>query len=670
MAAGATEPDTAPPLTRACRALGLLAAEGASVALAIWFLAARGRMPNYVYTNTLAPGPRKLVVAALEAGVLVAVLATLAMWLRRRAAGLDALERASRRLAPLCLAAFVPLLFHWQLWTGPRELTFVVLASAFGLSLQALMRVALAAPPLLPAPTRARIDALRADAAAALARLPWLPLAIVVLAVLRHAIFFSILTIRNHYNLQTAGYDLGIENNLVWNAAHWNLPLFKTSVIGDASSTHLGYHETYISYLIALPYRLAPRPETLLVFQSILIGSAALPLYAFARRHLGAWTACFVALLCLFYAPLHGSNLYDFHYLPFAPFFLWTTLALLEARRDRWAAVAIVLTLANREDMSALLVVIGAYLVLTGERPRAGLIVAAVGAVYFVVVKFIVMPRFVGFTAYVHQYQDLVPAGETGFAGVLKTVFGNPGYTATTVLEHDKILYLLQIMAPLAFFPWRRPIGLLCSVPGFFFTMLATKYPMLTRLGFQYTAYWTSFLFLAVVANLRWLDRAERAASSEPAAADVRRSRQAWKVAMAAATLATCYQLGPLFQQNTSWAGFLPLRDTRPTDHMRHNDLYFLIGQIPPTPASRRQRCWSPTCRAARTPTPSNTATSTPTTSWCGRPRRAPTSSTWSRRSAPANTAGSPKRAISCCFAAVRPPRTAEAYLLGIGAKL
>ena len=86
-------------------------------------------------------------------------LATLAVWLARRAAGLDAVERVSRRLAPLCLAAFVPLLFHWQLWTGPRELTFAVLASAFGLSLQALMRVALAAPPLLPARTRARIDA-------------------------------------------------------------------------------------------------------------------------------------------------------------------------------------------------------------------------------------------------------------------------------------------------------------------------------------------------------------------------------------------------------------------------------------------------------------------------------------------------------------------------------
>jgi uncharacterized membrane protein len=584
MSAGAIETQPAPPLTRAGRALGLLAAEGASIALALWFAGARGRLPSYVYNNTLPAGSRKLLVALLFAGALVAAGSGLGLWIARRAAGLDAVERVAHRLAPLCLAAFVPLLFHWQVWTGPRELSFAALAAAFALSLQALMRVALAAPPLLPAHRQLQIEAFRRDIAGALARLPWLPTAVVAIAVLRYALYFSIITIRNHYNLQTSGYDLGIENNLVWNAAHWNAPLFKTSVhAAGPLGTHIGLHETYISYLIGIPYRLFPRPEALLVLQSVLIGGAAFPLYAFARRHLGAWTACFVALLFLFNAPVHGSNLYDFHYLPFAPLFLWTTLALLQARRDRWAAVAIVLTLANREDMSALLIVVGAVLLLTGERPRAGLIVAAIGAAYFVIVKLMVMPHFLGgATAYVHQYKDLVPEGENGFGGVLKTVFGNPGYTTMTLLEQRKLLYLLQIMAPLAFFPWRRPIGLLCTLPGFFFTLLGTRYPALTRLGFQYTAYWTSFLFLAVVANLRWLDRAEGAAPTPKIAAEVRGSRRAWKVAMTAATLVTCYQLGPVFQPNTSWAGFLPLRvDITPADRARHDDLYALIAQIP-----------------------------------------------------------------------------------------
>src|SRR5262249_5191029 len=157
----------------------------------------------------------------------------------------------------LCLAAFVPLLFHWQLWTGPREISFAALASMFGLSLQALMRVALSAPPVLPPRLRARFEAFRDDIAGLLARAPWLPTAIVAIAVLRYVIYFSIITIRNHYNLQTAGYDLGVENNLVWNAAHWNGPLFKTSVhAGGPIGTHVGLHQTYISYLIGIPYRL------------------------------------------------------------------------------------------------------------------------------------------------------------------------------------------------------------------------------------------------------------------------------------------------------------------------------------------------------------------------------------------------------------------------------
>ena len=378
-----------------------------------------------------------------------------------------------------------------------------MIVSAFGLCLQGLMRVALESPPVFSEELVARATARVRQLSTARGRCPGCPPRPSRPGRSAYAVYFSVITLQNHYKLGTSGYDLGIENNLVWNAAHFNGPLFKSSVLGGPTSTHQGLHTTWISYLIAIPYRLLPRPETLLVLQAMLLGGAALPLYAFARRHIGAWLACLVSLLYVLYPPLHGSNLYDFHYLPFAPFFLWTTLALLESGRDRWAVLAVVLTLANREDMSALLVVLGVYMVLAGRRPRAGMIVAAVGAAYFLIVKMIRMPSLVGGDqAYSEQYQDLIPHGEHGFGGVLKTVFANPGFTIATLIERDKLSYFLQIMAPLAFFPWRRPIGALCTVPGFFFTLLSTRYPAMIKIGFQYTAYWTSFLFIAVIENL------------------------------------------------------------------------------------------------------------------------------------------------------------------------
>jgi uncharacterized membrane protein len=578
----AIERESQPPLTRGFRTLCLLTFEGASVGLAGWFLRAGDRLPGYLYSNTLSPLGRKFVILNMAVGVLLAVGTGAGLYVWRRAAGLDLAERISRRLAPLCLAAFPPLMFHWQYWTtAARQLTFLVMVGAFALTLQALMRVALETPPMLPLSIRGRIDGVLARVGDRLRRWPWLPTALVILGVLGYAIYFSVITVQNHFRLQTSGYDLGIENNLVWNAAHFNAPLFKTSVIGGPNATHIGFHETYISYLFGLPYRLYPHPEFLLVLQATLIGGAALPLYLFARRHVGDWVACLVSWVCLLYAPMHGSNLYDFHYLPFAPFFLWLTLWLVEARKDRWAALAVFLTLANREDMSLLLVFIGLYLIIAGERPKAGVVITVVAAIYFVVVKMMLMPHFLhGYSAYINQYEGLLPEGDHGFGGILKTVFGNPTFTLGGFLEQEKILYLLLIMVPIAFFAWRRPIGAFLSLPGFVFTMLATKYPPLIQISFQYTAYWTAFLFIAVVANLAWLRRNEQVSVSPQA----RASRLAWLVAIVAATLATSYQFGIVFQRNTAWGGFSPFKvGVTPEDRVRHADLYSLIERIPQT---------------------------------------------------------------------------------------
>jgi uncharacterized membrane protein len=571
---------TLPPLTVVVRSLGLLALEGASLGLTAWTLRARDRLQPYVTTNTLTPTGRKFVFFNVGGGMAAAVALALIFLIWKRGVAVEFLHRLSHRCAPLVLTGLLPLLLRWNLWPG-RELTFLALASIFTLSLQGLVRLSMATPPVfLGWRTPPPIAALRSTIAT-LGRVRGLPLGLVVLGAAWYTVFFSFHTIVHHRNFGTAGFDLGIENNLVWNAVHWG-PLFKTSPLFGPQSTHLGYHQTYFSYFIGIFYRLSPRPETLLVFQAAVLGASAIPLYLVAKRRIGAWLACLVALLYILYPPLHGSNLYDFHYLPFAPFFLWLTLYCLQERRDGWAVVVVIFTLSVREDISALLAMLGLYLIVTGERPRAGLVVAAVGAVYFVVLKMIIMPRFLaGQSSYVNQYQGLLPEGDSGFGGVLKTAFGNPGFTMTTLLERDKVIYLLQIIAPLAFLPWRRPIGLLCCLPGFFFTMLSTQYPPLVQISFQYTAYWTPFVFLAVIANLAWMAPATRAA--ERARGCHTPNRTAWVIALVAGMLVTSNQFGVMFQQNTGRGGFSAFHfGSSQYERDRYRDVYELIGKVPP----------------------------------------------------------------------------------------
>lgn len=558
-------PAAAPPPALAPRAvrlstllegLGLLFAEGASTGLLVWALFDWNLLPVQVSSNRLDVSERLGMFASMAiAGALFAALAA-AYLLRVRRLGAAGLREAALRLSPLLVAGLLPLCFHWALWAG-RELEGLALILVTSLALERASRTAFAGWE----PARAPL----------LARLPrWAPLAAVAATAAAYAVFFAIFTLRNHYRLATSAYDLGIENNLVWNAAHLNGPLFKTSPLGGPSSTHFGYHQTFISYLIAIPYRLWPTPQALLVLQAGVIAAAAVPLFLWLKKRLAPWLAALVAVAYLFYPPLHGSNLYDFHYQPFGPLFLFITLLCFESGRWRWAAAMAVLTISVREDMSLMLAVLGAFLALSRQRVLAGLILTAACAVVFVVQKLIVMPTGLdGFPAYVNQYQGLVaPGDQVTYGSVLKTVFTNPGFTFLSLMERPKLVYALHVFVPLLFLPLRRPMGWLFCLPGFFFTLLATQYPPLLSIHFQYTAYWSMFVFLAV----GWVMAA--AASPE------RRAAMAVGVAlaMAAATVNYGAWVRPVAAGGAWDQHHFQLTDE---DHRRHADAYALIGRIP-----------------------------------------------------------------------------------------
>jgi uncharacterized membrane protein len=574
------------PLVRLARAYGLLFFEGLSVGLGLWNLRVRDKLPPYVAINDLGKRGRTFLLGNMATAAALACLAATVIlfwsWRRKRAAaGVDLVDRLAWRGAPLVVSGFLPTLLQWRLWVD-RELTFLSLATLFVLGLQALVRASLATPPVF-SPTlgerlRRRRFVQRLERLWARVRRP-APWVVVFGAMAGYATFFAVKTVQAHRALYTMSLDLGLEENLIWNALHFARPLLKSSPFGGPTASHFGYHFTPIAWLLALPYALYQHAETLLVLQAILMALGALPLFLFARRHIGDGAATLLAVAYLCYPPLHGSGLYDFHYLPLGPFFLWMTLYALDARRNKLAVVFVILTLAVREDVAAGLAIIGGLLLLTGLRPRAGLVVGAIGGAYFVLIKLIIMPHALkGSGAFLYMFQGLLPPGEESFGGVLKTVFGNPVFTMTSLLERDKLVYLLQILTPLAFLPLRRPIGLLCCLPGFFFTLLSTGYAPLIQTSFQYTANWTSYLFLACVVNLVWVSR-----TPDPTAPSTRPRRIAWLVALAAGIVVTTSQYGAFVQQEYVKGGFGYYHfHTTPQDRKRLESLEALIKMVPP----------------------------------------------------------------------------------------
>jgi uncharacterized membrane protein len=548
----------------------LLVAEAASVGLAVALLLLPASITDYVTRNSLRPRVRLLLLNE-TLGIAVALVAiTVLLVIRRRPP--RAVPRTilylGRRFAPAGVASFLPLLFRWPLWEN-RDLQFLALAGGatlvFGLAVKTSVDAG-------PSAWEERVGlALKRFGERLLARAPGAagvaPLALVITAAAAYAFYFSYATLA-WYRAVRSGHDLALENNLMWNLVHGG-PFFKSSPALGPKGTYFGHDATLFRFVIAPVYALAPRPETLLVIQSVFIGFAAVPLFLFARLHLRPWLACLVSVAYLLYPAVHGANLYEFHYLPLSPFFMWLSLYALEARRDKLATIAVLLVLSLREDVALTLAVWGAYLLVTGRRPRAGLVVAAVGVAYFLVMKVGIMPRFSGDKAdsYALMYSKLVPPGQSGFGAAMQTAVGNPAYTMDSILEEGKLVYLLQILVPLGFIPLRRPVTLLLAIPGILFALLSTASPPTISIHYQYSAHATTFMFVATVLALAALERTPRVGAT---------------AALVLGTALSSYQFGSVFQTHTSWGG--PIRykfGTNLEDRRRRSSLDEVLTNLP-----------------------------------------------------------------------------------------
>jgi hypothetical protein len=138
----------------------------------------------------------------------------------------------------------------------------------------------------------------------------------------------------------------------------------------------------------------------------------------------------------------------------FIAWLLYFTATLAQAPRSRWrrAALYAVLGLAFlcREDMSIGTAVLGAFLVLTGTLVRDGVVIAILSGIYFVTMKFGVMPLF-GRWWFDTMYEDVKAEGAHGFGAVILTVLSNPSFTLRTMLTEPKLLYVLHMTVPV----WR-----------------------------------------------------------------------------------------------------------------------------------------------------------------------------------------------------------------------
>lgn len=323
----------------------------------------------------------------------------------------------------------------------------------------------------------------------------WLVLGLVTL----YALFFSAYTIQRHEAFMTSAFDLGNFDQAIWNTAHAR-PFAITNI---PNVTHrFAHHVEPILLLIAPLYWLWSDVRLLLILQSVAIAAGAIPLFWYASRQVGAEAAVMFVAIYLLFPALEGANLFDFHGVTLAPFFLLLAWHYLNEQQDRPFLVAALLAAMTKEEIGLIIGMMGLYALLI-QRRRFGLLPFCAGVGWFLLILEVISPAF-------NQ------AGQHEFIGFYSQ-WGNSGlevafYLLTHPLEvlqwlstPERLTYLRDLLTPTLGISLLAPHVLLMALPSFAVNLLSS-YPVMTILeGYHYPAPLVPFVVLSGVTGLRWL---------------------------------------------------------------------------------------------------------------------------------------------------------------------
>ncbi|MCB9569018.1 MAG: DUF2079 domain-containing protein [Myxococcales bacterium] len=563
------------------RAEALLAALGgwlpwalviaAAPAFFVWPLVHR-RFAGFVLANDLNPLQRAGLLATIVGSIVIVGALYLVTWQRRRRSEptlplAEAAGTLNRRLLGLLALPFAAALLAPKI---ESERPIFTLLNA------ALAAVFVAAGAYHLGGWRSLTERLHR----ALAALPrWLPITLVTAIFAAYSALLSRFALIDHRNIWTQFFDLGIYDNILWHTLHGDF--LGSSVI--AYGKHWAAHFDPILALLVPFYALAPNAETLLIIQAIWLGSAVFPIYLLARDRLQSrWIGVALALALALHPALHGVNMFDFHSLALAiPLMCWAVYLVDRRSWLLWPALA--LLLACREDMALLACFIGAYALL-GRRLRVGLGIIAGSIAYLAFVKLAVMPDAAllmqadNTYSYASFYSEMIPRPEEGVRGLVLSLVTNPIYALGVLCKEEKLIFMIQLLLPLAFLPLFAGRARILWLYGMAFIGLASR-PHVFALNFQYSAVLFPMLFAATPQALAKIGESPRLRTL---GIDGTRARAAAVAAILAASTLVSWKFGVLVENTAFKAGWQPLtRDPDAKLRLRADRTREMVAKIP-----------------------------------------------------------------------------------------
>jgi uncharacterized membrane protein len=285
-----------------------------------------------------------------------------------------------------------------------------------------------------------------------------------VLLVAAYTAYFTDRTLDIHHGLGTASYDSALYDQGIWLMSRFHAPfvtLMGRNLMGD--------HTSLILVLMVPIYWVAPSAGAMFFVQSLAIGSAAIPIYLYARRRLASeWLGVVMAAVYLLHPAVSWTNMENFH--PDAFLGVFVAFAIYGALERKWGlyAVFVGLALLVKEDVSLVLVPLGAWVAIKRDR-RIGLMTIGGSIAFMLLAMFVIMRSLIGVPT---RNGWRIPFG--GVSGFVETALRNPTRIADHFRSEGRPWYLWQMSSPLGLMFLRRPSVAAISALVLFTNVLST----------------------------------------------------------------------------------------------------------------------------------------------------------------------------------------------------
>ncbi len=343
---------------------------------------------------------------------------------------------------------------------------------------------------------------------------------IVYLLIAIYTVVFSYFTILKHNVFRSYAWDLGIYNQAFWTTLNQGKLFYYTAELYfNPGGTFFGLHFSPIVFLVLPVYAIHQAPETLLVFQSLIIALGVLPLYWLARDTLNnKMGGVAFSIAYLLYPILHGVNWFDFHVQSFLPlFFFFTIYYLMNEKWIRYYAF-IILALAVAESVSLVALFIGLFAlwtyrellfsslkqrVISDKRLLIPLVTIALAISWVLISRWIqntffpIDPKFSSLYRAVDNWSVLGIEDDPIMMPIHVVLKPLNALEALAYDAYLKLAFVVLLFGSLLLLPLRSSISLITL--AWLGPALLSNYQPYYLLGNHYPAYVIPFIFIAAV---------------------------------------------------------------------------------------------------------------------------------------------------------------------------